>query len=285
MEVIETVQALQMLIQEQRAAKKSIGFIPTMGALHAGHLALVNTSCRQNHCNVVSIFVNPTQFNDKEDLKKYPKTLENDLLLLKTTKVDYVFAPDAEAIYPNGADVDANLDLGGLDASMEGRFRPGHFKGMAQVVKRLLDIVRPDQLYMGQKDFQQFTIVKHMIQSLQIPTKLVVCPIVREKTGLAMSSRNTRLSPSSRERSGSIYQTLRMIKRYRNQKEVSKLIDYGIKRLQALHYNVEYLEIVDGYTLKPITDLSQSKYAVACVAVVIDGVRLIDNIILQKHEK
>lgn len=281
-EVVETIKKLQGLIHKQKSLGKSIGFVPTMGALHEGHLSLAKKSCRQNHFSVVSIFVNPTQFNDKKDLEKYPRMLKSDLALLEDTGVHVVFSPGIEEIYPKDEIVDDDIDLGDLDTTMEGRFRPGHFKGMAQVVKRLLDIVRPDQLYMGQKDFQQFTIVHYMIQKLQIPTQLIICPIIREKNGLAMSSRNERLSPPSRAAAGKIYQTLRLIKRYRQNKNVSSLVDYGIKRLSVPPFKVEYLEIVDGYTLRPIVQLKDSHYAVACIAIIVDGVRLIDNIVLHK---
>lgn len=280
--VIDTVSGLKNLIEHHKKSGHSIGFVPTMGALHRGHISLVKKARRENDLAVVSVFVNPTQFNDKNDLEKYPRTLEKDLVLLNPTKVDVVFAPSASEIYPDGEAVGADIDLGGLDTYMEGAFRPGHFKGMAQVVKRLLDIVTPDKLYMGQKDFQQFTIVAHMIKTLHIKTELVVCRIIREPNGLAMSSRNERLTNETRLAAGVIYKTLQTLKKYRNIKSVKDLESYGLQKLTTPIFEPEYLNIVNGYTLQPITSMDETPYAVACVAVWADGVRLIDNIILKK---
>lgn len=280
--VIDTVSELKDLIEHHKKSGHSIGFVPTMGALHRGHISLVKKARRENDLAIVSVFVNPTQFNDKNDLEKYPRTLEKDLVLLNPTKVDIVFAPSASEIYPDGEAVGADIDLGGLDTYMEGAFRPGHFKGMAQVVKRLLDIVTPDKLYMGQKDFQQFTIVAHMIKTLHIKTELVVCRIIREPNGLAMSSRNERLTNETRLAAGVIYKILQSVKKYQNIKSVKDLESYGLQKLTTPLFEPEYLNIVNGYTLQPITSMDETPYAVACVAVWADGVRLIDNIILKK---
>jgi len=266
----------------QKSKGLTVGFVPTMGALHAGHVSLVKEAKKINNKVVVSIFVNPTQFNDKKDLEKYPRTLENDILLLKPQKVDVIFAPDADEIYPNGDTEGADIDLGGLDTYMEGAFRPGHFKGVAQVVKRLLDIVKPDHLYMGQKDFQQFTIIQHMLSSLEINTKLVVCPIKREANGLAMSSRNERLSRNTRDMASIIYKVLKSAKRQMATKSPEQIIKFAMSKLVVHPIVPEYFAIVDGNLLTPVNDFGSHEYVVACVAVWADGVRLIDNLIMKK---
>ena len=280
--VVEGVPNLIDLVQRNKENGVSIGFVPTMGALHKGHLSLVRKAKKENDLVIVSIFVNPTQFNDKKDLEKYPRTLESDISLLLTARADVVFTPASSEIYPEGDQKGNDIDLGGLDSYMEGAFRPGHFKGVAQVVKRLLDIVTPDRLYMGQKDFQQFTIISHMIRTLKIQTDLVVCRILREANGLAMSSRNERLTKETREKAGLIYKTLQSVKKYQNTKSVKELEDYGMKRLNIAPFIPEYFTICDGNTLKPIQNINDTSYAVACVAVWGDGIRLIDNIILKK---
>lgn len=266
----------------QKSKGLTVGFVPTMGALHAGHVSLVKEAKKINNKVVVSIFVNPIQFNDKKDLEKYPRTLENDILLLKPQKVDVIFAPDADEIYPNGDTEGADIDLGGLDTYMEGAFRPGHFKGVAQVVKRLLDIVKPDHLYMGQKDFQQFTIIQYMLSSLEINTKLVVCPIKREANGLAMSSRNERLSRSTRDMASIIYKVLKSAKRQMATKSPEQIIKFAMSKLVVHPIVPEYFAIVDGNLLTPVNDFGSHDYVVACVAVWADGVRLIDNLIMKK---
>ncbi len=188
MKRITSVNSLQRTLNTYRKQGLTIGFVPTMGALHAGHLSLIRQSAKKNDIVVCSIFVNPTQFNNASDLAKYPRTLKKDGQLLESAGCHLLFAPSVDEIYPPGLDTEVKFSFKGLDKMMEGRFRPGHFKGMAQVVKRLLDLVQPHDLYMGQKDFQQFTIVAHMIKTLKLPIQLVVCPIMREAHGLAMSS-------------------------------------------------------------------------------------------------
>jgi pantoate--beta-alanine ligase len=273
---------LKKLIEINKNKGASIGFVPTMGALHEGHLTLVRSASKENDVVIVSIFVNPTQFNDKKDLEKYPRTLDSDLLLLSGSGANVVFAPGVDDIYPDGDDKGADIDLGGLDMYMEGAFRPGHFKGVAQVVKRLLEIVTPDRLYMGQKDFQQFTIIQYMLDSLKINTQLVVCPIVRETTGLAMSSRNARLSSPTRAAAGIIFRVLKSAKRQSASKTPKEICETAMKKLKSPPFDPEYFIIVDGHTLQPIDDLRSTNYAVACVAVWAEGVRLIDNLIIKK---
>lgn len=279
--LVRNIEELQSLIQKNKDKNRSVGFVPTMGALHRGHITLARKAVKENKFTIVSIFVNPTQFNDPKDLERYPQTLDDDLLKLMPTKVDVVIFPPVSEIYPTGLAPKTSLDLGGLDQVMEGAFRPGHFEGVAQVVKRLLDIVQPDKLYMGQKDFQQFTIIGHLIKTLDIPTKLVVCPIIREPNGLAMSSRNERLSPEVRKKAGIIYRILKTIKKGFELNTIEELEQFAIKKLAKPPFEPEYFSIVDGYTLLPVSDKSSADYIVACTAVWVEGVRIIDNIILK----
>lgn len=282
--VLSTVDELTSWLERHVKMHKTIGFVPTMGALHEGHLQLVKKSCRENNLTICSIFVNPTQFNDKNDLAKYPRTLENDCRLLKNTDLDVVFAPSTEEIYPRGFDIPIP-DLNGLDSVMEGAFRPGHFKGVVQVVQRLLSMVRPDKLYMGQKDFQQFTIIAHVLKVTNSPVQLVVCKTKREKNGLAMSSRNARLSTDMKHKAGLIYRTLVAVKEQWGKKPPPVLSEYAIKRLQSEFLKPEYFTIADGHTLQPVHTFDKNQYVVACVAVWAEGVRLIDNMILSPDKK
>jgi pantoate--beta-alanine ligase len=280
--IIEKVSALQERISAYRFQGKSVGFVPTMGALHEGHLSLVRQSMGENDHTIVSIFVNPTQFNDKNDLLHYPRTIAQDLALLDTVGPTDVFIPNVEEIYPDGTDADGDPDLGSLDETMEGASRPGHFKGMAQVVRRLLDIVTPDRLYMGQKDFQQYTIVQYMIQKYGLPIQLVRCPIVREPVGLAMSSRNVRLSAAVRTLAALIFDTLKEVKERSGEMDVKSLESFAIQRLSVSPFVPEYFSIVDGKTLEPVENIDQTAFVVACAAVRAEGVRLIDNIIIKE---
>jgi len=278
MEIFETVLDLKEAVNELKGRGKTIGFSPTMGALHQGHASLLAESKKRDDISVCSIFVNPTQFNDKNDLKKYPKTLDLDIQILEDVGCDILFKPSAEEIYPENLE-HFTLDLGMLDKVMEGEKRPGHFKGMVQVVKRLLDIVEPDQLYMGQKDFQQFTIVRHMIKTFNLPTRLVVCPIIREADGLAMSSRNLRLQKSIRSRAHNIYKTLKASKDWLKYIPVKYTKVKAMNALDITDFSPEYFEIVDGNTLLPVEDYRSVNYVVACTAVWAGDVRLIDNMI------
>jgi pantoate--beta-alanine ligase len=280
--IFEKVSVLQERISAYRIQGTSVGFVPTMGALHEGHLSLVRQSMQENDHTVVSIFVNPTQFNDKNDLLHYPRTIAQDLAQLDTVGSTDVFIPDVQEIYPNGTEKDGAPDLGGLDITMEGASRPGHFKGMAQVVRRLLDIVTPNRLYMGQKDFQQFTIVQYMIQKHRLPVQLVRCPIVRESGGLAMSSRNVRLSTAVRTRAALIFEVLNEIKERSGVMDVASLESYALRRLSIAPFEPEYFSIVDGSTLGLVENIDQTAFVVACAAVRAEGVRLIDNIIIKE---
>lgn len=252
-----------------------------MGALHAGHMSLIKKSTGLTDLTVASIFVNPTQFNDKGDLKKYPRTLEKDAKLLARHGCDYLFAPSAKQVYPNGDKQTVELDISHLTQYMEGPNRPGHFEGMIQVVHRLLEIVRPDKLFMGQKDFQQFSIVSFMLKKLKMKTKLVVCDIMREEDGLAMSSRNVRLTKAIRAKSRILHGTLTYVKDNQNKFKIKTLEKKALDKLNIRSFKPEYFSIVDGKTLAPIKDISDHKYVVACTAVWAGDVRLIDNMILK----
>lgn len=267
-----------------------VGFVPTMGALHAGHLELVRMAKREGCTTVASIFVNPTQFNDPSDLEKYPRTPEKDAELLVGARCDALFIPSVEEVYPPGEDLRIELDFKQLDKVMEGVFRPGHFTGMATVVHRLLDIVRPQKLYMGQKDYQQLAIVRDMVRQLSMPVEVIMCPTVREPDGLAMSSRNVRLSPEMRAAAPAIYQTLLWAKAALEQDlPVPDIQESAMRRLQEAGLRPEYFDLVDGQTLNPIrskgailflNERGRSESIVACTAALAGDVRLIDNLVL-----
>ena len=259
-----------------------VGFAPTMGALHDGHLELVRMAKRDGCLAVASIFVNPTQFNDLKDLEKYPRTAEKDAALLLSADCDVLFIPPVEEVYPPGKDLTIELDFKQLDKVMEGEFRPGHFKGMATVVNRLLDIVRPQRLYMGQKDFQQLSIVRDMIRQLQLPVELVMCPTVRESDGLAMSSRNMRLTPEMRAVAPVIHQTLQWAKTELDKnRPADEIQTETLQKLSDAGLRPEYFGIVDGETLLNVRHRSDSAFIVACVAAFAGEVRLIDNLVLK----
>lgn len=281
MEIIKSVEELQSVLSSHK--KKKIGFVPTMGALHSGHIALVKKCIRENDISVCSIFVNPTQFNDKSDLKKYPRTLEHDASLLEEAKVDILFAPGVKDVYPKGQKKTVKVKLDGLDKKLEGAFRPGHFDGVVQVVHRLLDIVKPDKLYMGQKDFQQFTIIQKMIDNLKMKVDLVVCDIQRDYDGLALSSRNRRLTQSKRKWSNLIYMNLLRAKSLMKSESVDSVKKIALESLSLPPgFKPEYFSIIDGHTLEEVEDWKESNYLVALVAVWAGDVRLIDNMILKK---
>jgi pantoate--beta-alanine ligase len=264
---------------ERAGAGGSVGFVPTMGALHKGHLSLVEAASADNEVVVVSIFVNPTQFNDPDDLKRYPRNLEADIELLKTTRCSIVFAPDAAEVYPEPDNRRFNFGL--LEEVMEGKYRPGHFNGVAQVVSRLFDIVKPDKAYFGQKDFQQLAVIKAMVSMLGMKVVIVPCPVIREENGLAMSSRNELLSPEERIESALIFRTLKQARQLTGAKsvqEIEKWVRENINKSPFL--NVEYFEIVESETLQPVTDWSSKGSITGCIAVYCGKVRLIDNIVL-----
>ncbi len=285
MRLFKRVEALQRHLQQRKTAGDAVGFVPTMGALHEGHLELLRRSMRENQCTVCSIFVNPTQFNDPTDLAKYPRMPEKDIAALARLGCEVLFMPWEEEIYPQGKDTPTpEVDLQGLDATMEGVHRPGHFAGVVQVVHRLLEIVQPDRLYMGQKDYQQFVIVRHMIRQLGLPVRIIMCPIVREADGLALSSRNLRLTPEARAAAPRIYEVLKEVLAQTARQpdaDLEALAAAAFAKLDQLPLKPEYFEIVDGTTLQPVRTLDEADSVVACTAVGAGDVRLIDNIILK----
>ncbi|MBB3187698.1 pantoate--beta-alanine ligase [Microbacter margulisiae] len=277
MEVFLTIAALQAALSEAKAKGFGVGLVPTMGALHAGHLSLVQHCVADNDVTVVSVFVNPTQFNDKNDLLKYPRTLDQDVELLTQAGCTYVFAPSEAEIYPEPDS--RQFDFGQLGGVMEGKFRPGHFNGVAQVVTRLFDIVKPDRAYFGEKDFQQLAIIRHLVKQLQIPVEITGCQIVREADGLALSSRNSRLTPKQRSNAPIIAQTLFESRKFVSDWSVSDVKKWVIETINGVEeMNVEYFEIVNSQTLQPIADWNECDCVVGCIAVFCGDVRLIDNL-------
>jgi pantoate--beta-alanine ligase len=272
---------LQKWLQTVRGHNRKIGFVPTMGALHAGHLSLIRQSADENSFTICSIFVNPTQFNDPADLEKYPRSPGRDIELLVSSQCDALFLPGVEEVYPPDIDTRLDIQLDPLDKVMEGAFRPGHFAGVVQVVNRLLQLVQPDRLYMGQKDFQQQAIIGAMIRQLQIPVELIMADIVREADGLAMSSRNVRLSPEFRQRAPVIHEALLQIKEDSTERSLEEAKSRAFQQLEDAGLQPEYVEIVDGHSLQPLTAIDASDYEVACIAAWAGEVRLIDNVIVR----
>ncbi len=257
-----------------------IGFVPTMGALHEGHLSLIRQAKKENDLVIVSIFINPTQFNNSEDYTKYPIKVESDIKMLTEAKVDILFMPSKEEIYPEEKDLNNdNFDFGTLEQVLEGKMRKNHFKGVAQIVSILLNTVEPHKLYLGQKDYQQYLIIKMLIQQLNKKVTIVLCPIVREAKGLAMSSRNVRLSPKAHLEANNIFKALTYLEEHKSEKleEVSRKAKEIIT--QSNIADLEYFEVVDKNTLSPLLSIEKGN-TLACIAVKIDGVRLIDNILL-----
>ena len=277
MKLVHTIQELRVELDVLRKAGKKIGFVPTMGALHEGHASLVRRAVEENDIVVVSVFVNPTQFNDKNDLLKYPRTLEADCELLKKEGTAFVFAPSVEEIYPEPDT--RQFSYAPLDTVMEGKFRPGHFNGVCQVVSKLFMIVEPDKAYFGEKDFQQLAIIREMVKQMHFPLEIVGCPIVREEDGLALSSRNARLSEEQRQQALNISKTLFASKEYaatHSVAETQKFVEDSIASSEGLE--LEYFELVDGTTLQKISDWNETDYVVGCITVFCGEVRLIDNI-------
>ena len=284
MQIIKTIQDINNQIITFKRGGGKVGFVPTMGALHAGHISLIRQSKRENDLTVCSIFVNPTQFNDPKDFEKYPVTIESDMQMLISAGCDVLFLPSVTEMYPKGLKNTEALDFGYMATTLEGEFRPGHFDGMAQIVEKLLRAVEPNHLYMGQKDYQQAMICTKLISLRHLKIKLITCPIKREKDGLAMSSRNVRLDKHSRQVAVEISKTLKSIKgrvargEGRPAAEIEKV---AYERLASFpEFKVEYVAIRDAKTLKPIKTITASTHAVALVAAQIGGVRLIDNMLL-----
>lgn len=277
MTVVTTKKELDSCIESFKKEGKTIGFVPTMGALHSGHLSLVKESKKLSDITVVSIFVNPTQFNDAEDLKRYPRTLDKDVKLLESVGADVIFAPSVEEIYP---EPDTRVfDFGYLESVMEGAKRPGHFNGVGQVVSRLFDIVKPHKAFFGMKDFQRVAIIKNMVRQLKYNIEIVACPIIREEDGLAMSSRNMLLEDEHRKNAPHIYATLKKACNLAVQMSVSDLKKWVVKEINTNPLlEVDYVEFVDDTTLEIIENWDKKEAVVACVAVYAGKIRLIDNI-------
>lgn len=277
--VVTTNAELNKIVDSQRSQNKIIGLVPTMGALHAGHASLVERSVRENDFTVVSVFVNPTQFNDKNDLKNYPRTFDADCDLLRSLGADAVYAPSVEEVYPEPDT--RQFSYPPIDTVMEGAKRPGHFNGVCQIVSKLFMMVRPDRAYFGEKDFQQIAVVRAMTEALKLPVEIRPCPIVREDSGLALSSRNTLLTPDELQIAPNIYKTLRESLVYAKNYTVAETISFVITTLNAIDgLEVEYYEIVDGRTLQPVSSWEDSNDIVGCITVYCGHtpIRLIDNI-------
>lgn len=262
-------------------SKTTIGFVPTMGALHEGHLSLVENSLNENSITIVSIFVNPTQFNNPEDLEKYPRTLDSDIQKLKSVSDSIlIYAPNVDDIY-EGKTVSNHFNFDGLENQMEGKFRPGHFDGVGTIVKRLFEIVKPTNAYFGEKDFQQLQIIKKLVEKENLPINIVGCPIFREKNGLAMSSRNERLLPIERESATIIYKTLLEVKSKFNSESISDIkswVEHVFEK--QINFKLDYFEIADEASLLPCEEKIDIKKYRAFIAVYVNNIRLIDTISL-----
>ena len=277
MKIVHTIKELQATLADLRAQQKSVGLVPTMGALHEGHASLVKRSVAENDATVVSVFVNPTQFNDPTDLEKYPRTLEADCRLLEACGATLAFAPAVAEMYPEPDT--RTFSYAPLDTVMEGAFRPGHFNGVCQIVSKLFYAVEPDRAYFGEKDFQQLAIIREMVKQLQLPLQIVGCPIVREADGLALSSRNARLTPEQRQQALQISQTLFASRTFGATHSVSETCQFVEEAIAAAPgLRLEYFELVDGRTLQTIRQWEDTDYAVGCITVFCGEVRLIDNI-------
>jgi pantoate--beta-alanine ligase len=264
-------------LQTQKNAGVKIGFIPTMGALHAGHLSLMDQSKKRSGITVCSIFVNPTQFNDPKDFQKYPVTIENDIYLLETNGVDILFLPSVDEIYPDGTDNLEHFDLGYLETILEGKFRPGHFQGVCQVMFRLLEIVKPDLLFMGQKDYQQCMVVKRLLEIMKSNIQFIACETLRETDGLAMSSRNMRLNEGDRKNATAIYEALIYLQQNIKAGSLINIVDEAKLILIKKDFIIDYVEITDADTLAEIENWNGSQKIVALVAALQHEIRLIDN--------
>ena len=277
MQIIKTKAELQQTVAALKQQQKTIGLVPTMGALHEGHASLIRRCVSENEVSFVSVFVNPTQFNNKEDLLKYPRDLMRDAELLSTIGADFVFAPTPEEMYtPEELTSTFAFDFGGLDQVMEGKMRPGHFNGVVQVVSKLFRLVEPDRAYFGEKDYQQLAIIRRMVDVMHFDLQIIGCPIVREASGLALSSRNERLSEAEKQTAVNISRILFASVDYAKTHSVSEAQQWVIDEINAVEgLEVEYYEIVDQTTLLPVSDFS---HAIGCVTVYCGPVRLIDNI-------
>lgn len=275
--ILRNLTEMQSVLSELKAKNKTIGFVPTMGALHAGHISLVEESKKQNDFTIVSVFVNPTQFNNLEDLEKYPRTEQADASLLEQAGVDSVFFPSVEVMYPNGAESNS-YEFNGLENQMEGKFRPGHFDGVGTIVKRFFEIIQPNHAYFGEKDFQQLRIIQQMVENYHIPLKIVPVEIKREENGLAMSSRNKRLTEEMLEESPKIYQILLKAKDFLQNNSVEATKKMIEEEFAKTKLELEYIEIADEKTLESVNSIEPNQKIRAFIAAFAGDIRLIDNL-------
>ena len=279
--LFKKTQSVTRHLQKLRNSKVSIGFVPTMGALHNGHISLIIKAKKKCDLVVCSIFVNPVQFNNKIDFEKYPVTVENDILLLEENSTDILFLPSVKEIYPDGTNKLQHFDLGYLENILEGFYRPNHFQGVCNVMHRLLNIVGPDKLFLGQKDYQQVLVLKKMMQSFNSKTEIIVEETLREDDGLAMSSRNTRLNNDARKKATAIYHALQYIKQNIQENSFEDLIQHAKEIILNNGFDkVDYVEICDAENLQTVNQFTQQKKIIALVAAYIEDVRLIDNILI-----
>lgn len=283
MRVVKTISKLKSLISGYKQENKTVGLVPTMGALHAGHKSLVDRARKENDIVVVSVFVNPTQFNNKQDLVTYPRTEERDCALLEAAGCDVVFMPAVEEVYPEPDN--RQFDLGAVAEVMEGAHRPGHFNGVAQIVSKLFSFVEPDRAYFGEKDFQQIAVIRKMVQLEGFKLQIVACPIKREDDGLALSSRNVRLTAEQRQLAPNIYRVLKESCNFAKSHTVAETEKFVVDSLNALpQMEVEYYSIVDALTMQPVSDWADADSITGCITVYCGEVRLIDNIAYKKAE-
>ena len=275
MQIFRGIDPARAFITEEKKLRKRIGLVPTMGALHAGHLSLVSKSMTENHTTIASIFVNPLQFNNPSDLSKYPRTLEKDLKLLEDSGCQSVFIPAPEEMYKKS--VALSLNFGNLENSLEGKFRPGHFNGVGIVVAKLFNIIQPDVAYFGQKDYQQFLIIKQIADDLSFPIQLRCEEIVREPDGLAMSSRNMRLSKEERALAPILFQTLMEVKKSIPKKSISQLKDEVLKKTSMAGVKVDYIELANRENLQILPEYNNNIPSIILIAAYVGEVRLIDN--------
>jgi pantoate--beta-alanine ligase len=278
--LFKTATALQHYLNKQRSQNVTMGFVPTMGALHQGHISLIKKCKEECSITVCSIFVNPTQFNDKRDFEKYPVTLENDIYLLETNNTDVLFLPSVNEIYPEGLQQLQHFNIGYLETILEGKYRPGHFQGVCNVVFRLLKTISPDMLFLGRKDYQQYLVLKKMMKEFYPSIRISPVDIAREESGLALSSRNMRLSVDAREKATAMYKALQFIKQNIQGTEINLLEKQAKEKiLQSGFDKIDYVEVCDAETLLPVSSFADKKL-VALAAAFIESVRLIDNILL-----
>lgn len=278
--IFKQAKDLTNFLQKQEKIRSTVGFVPTMGALHDGHLSLLKESKKNAKITVVSIFINPTQFNNKEDLEKYPTPLSKDILLLEESGCDILFLPDETEIYPDERSKQKHFELGYLENILEGKFRPGHFQGVCLVVERLLNIVDPDFILLGQKDFQQCLVIERLIKMMEKKINVIICPILRETTGLAMSSRNLRLSEEDRTLASELHQALVFIKNNLKSSKFSLLKNEAIRKLESENFKIEYLELASKNNLEILSETKSEENQIILIAAYLSNIRLIDNVLI-----